>query len=100
VSKCLITGCRFVIAAEGRSLWGDLHSVSGEVIVFNGVTRTADGISTRQAYWDYVYPTADKDERQVLLKDGADYFEKRGIITCRKQDTQLNETSKKYLGDR
>ena len=101
MSKCIITGCRFVIQAEGRSVWGDLHSVSGEVCVFNGVTRAAGtgNCAYREANWEYAYPAPDKDEKQAILIGTADYFENRGIITCRQQDVWLNDAVKQYLGE-
>lgn len=99
MSKCIITGCRFVIQAENKSVWGDLHSVSGEVCVFNGNTF-ADNSTYREAAWEYAYPSPDNDEKQAILIDGADYFERRGIITCRQQDVWLNDAAKQYLGNR
>lgn len=97
MSKCIITGCRLVLEGEGKSLWGDLHSV-GDALVFSGVT--IPGNTARLAQWEYVFPAPDKDERQVIAIKHADYFEQRGIVTIKRDSTFLNDAAAKYLGDR
>ena len=94
MSRCIITGCRLVLTGEHKSLWGDLFELDSNIYVFSGV-RDVDLV----AAWDYVYPDSDKDERQLLVEDKANYFEKRGIVTVDAGDCYFNEAAKRYLGD-
>jgi hypothetical protein len=95
MSRCLLSGCRLVIADEGKSLWGDLHSVAGHVYVFAGVR---DG-ETLQPAWSYDKALFDleKGERQVRLH--GDYFERRAIVTFSAGACTFNEASRRHIGD-
>lgn len=85
-----------MLVGEGRSLWGDLHSLGdGTVCVFNG-NRQAD---REHAAWDYSTPFPwDSVEKQIRLFPDSDYMEKRGIVTFKKDDSEFNVTSARYLG--
>lgn len=96
MARCIITGCRLVFPDEFKSLCGDLYVLeNGSAYVFNGMRKDD------RAKWEYAYPDVDKAEKQLILHRGADYFERHGIVTVAHDNrTELNETAKRYLGDR
>lgn len=94
---CLITGCRLVIPAEGKSLWGDLHTIEGvyplqdipfreSAYVFNGV------LENFEAAWEHA-SDSDASEKQIFVK--GDYFERRGVICF--VDAEFNQAVKDYI---
>lgn len=91
MTTCLITGCRLVIPAEGKSLWGDLHEVnagySREVCyVFNGV------LNSGEANWDYHLDNT-KIEKHVIVH--GDYFERRGVVCF--TNFEPNQLAREYI---
>lgn len=95
MSRCLITGCRLVIPAEGKSIWGDLFECSGgEIFVFSGNVQGA----ANRAVWAYEYPLEGDSEVQIIL-DTDDYTERRGIVTMDAKGAHFNEAAKSYLCD-
>ena len=96
MSRCVLTGCRLVLVGEGRSLWGDLHSLDGgKTCVFNG-NRLKDG---ETAAWDYSSPFPwDSGEKQIRLFADSDYYEKRAIVTFERSGSEFNDSAKRYLG--
>jgi hypothetical protein len=91
MSKCVITGCRAVIAAEGKSLWGDLFQLHDGTWVLSGVLNRAG-----ETVWEYV-PDVDGDsnERQLLVT--GPYFEKRGVVVVPATSGEYNQAAKDYL---
>ncbi len=97
MSKCLIAGCDLVVESERKVLHGDLHQlVGGGIFVFNGVREP--GMDS-QAAWQYCDPPyATQSDKQIRIRPGVDYFERRGIITVDARGCWLNEEARKYIG--
>lgn len=84
--RCLITGCYLYNIADDNHCYGDLHEV-GDCYVFNAVLREA------QARWEGGNPFG----KILNLRDGAPYFERRGVIIVPKSYTYLNSTAGDYI---
>lgn len=91
-NPCLITGCRLVIAVEGKkhTSWGDLHKVGDETLVFNAVLQ--DG----ETFWEYGKPREGVKEVSII-GDNPRYFERRGVIVFERADASFNDLAAEHL---
>jgi len=90
MSTCVITGCMLHVGFEG--VWGDLHE-EGRVWIFNAVLNR-EGEANFQA--TPIIP-ATSDQRILQVRDGAPYFERRGVFVIDKLFANLNPTAQEYI---
>ena len=91
---CLITGCGIYILGEEIALWGDLFEM-GSVYILNGVVGK-DG-SAWLLYHRTLPDVLASSDKMVILRGGAKYFERRGVVVVEKAHTTFNETARNYL---
>lgn len=94
VARCLITGCRLVVAGAGKHVWGDLHR-AGEAIIFNAALN-----GRGEAAWEYDEAwkgPATLVEKQVTFSPHFPYFERRGVIVFDHTHMVLNKVAENYI---
>ena len=86
MAECLITGCYLYNVTDARHCWGDLHEV-GDCYVFNAV------LFEGETFWESNNPFG----KILNLRDGAPYFERRGVIIVPKSYAYLNSAGASYI---
>lgn len=87
MSQCMITGC--TLAKPDAIVHGDLHSEGG-CWIFNAVLER-----TGEAAW--TFGSHDNSRPALLIRNGAPYFERRGIIVVSGLMADLNDAALEYL---
>jgi hypothetical protein len=87
---CLITGC-YLHRPEVGAAWGDLHKV-GDCFVFNAVLDEKG--ETRLMTQSQLPARGDKG---LYVREGADVFERRGVIIVPCNQAHLNLAAERYV---
>ena len=85
--ECIITGCDLI--AGNRKAHGDLHA-GGQCYVFNAVLDNHG-----QTSW--LYRPFEEGHRFLSLHEGADYWERRGVIVIPKMNATFNQAAADYI---
>jgi hypothetical protein len=88
---CLITGCYLHRVPENVAAWGDLHKV-GDCFVFNAVlNEQGETRLMTQAQWPV------RGDKGLHVMEGADVFERRGVIIVPCNQAHLNLVAERYV---
>lgn len=81
--RTIVTGCRLVEQSVGATVWGDLWVLHNDILIFNGAYKR-EGRKT-----DWKYGDREREEKEIFLLPGADFFERRGVIVMELDDPAI-----------
>lgn len=91
-AQCLITGCKLLLSNEGMMCHGDLHIIGRDTFIFNAVLLEGEA---RRKSTDV--EALMRDSQRCILIDGADCFERRGILVFHRTSALFNDAAKEHV---
>lgn len=98
-TKCLANGIALRLEGSSSYAWGDLYQ-QGDRFVFNANTSLAEGGNTvwmRDNLGDQSPTKNPATRKELYIKVGRDYWERRGVFIVKADRSLLNRAAQVYI---